>query len=142
MNKNEIKEVKHKILRWFLIFSGVIQICYWGFGQIFYPGWYLQSIGMSSLAANPGEALIFINEVGILTIGFGVATILASFSPVKNVVIIVVLYTVASGSLLNSLYHILVKGVASGEWSTVIILSFQIIILTILYPWEELKKSH
>jgi len=43
---------------------------------------------MAALAAKPGDVLIFMNEIGILTIGLGIATILAAFNPVKNIVII------------------------------------------------------
>jgi hypothetical protein len=95
---------------------------------------------MAALAAKPGDVLIFMNEIGILTIGLGIATILAAFNPVKNIVIIIVLYVTSFGSIITSLYHILYKSVASGEWMTVFIILVQLIILTILYPWKELKN--
>jgi len=135
-----MKELKSKILKWFLILSGIIQICYWGLSHLFFPHWYLQSVGMQTLASNPGNVLIFMHEIGILTIGIGLATILTAFNPVKNIVIIVALYVISIGSIMTSLYHILYKGVATGEWMTVIIISVQLIILSVLYPWKELKR--
>lgn len=135
-----MKEAKSKILKWFLILSGIIQICYWGLSHIFFPQWYLQSVGMYSLALNPGDTLIFMNEIGVLTIGLGLATILAAYNPIKNIAIIIVLYVISTGSILTSVYHILLKGIAHGEWVTVIIIGSQLIILTALYPWKELKK--
>jgi hypothetical protein len=135
-----MKNLKNTILKWFLIVSGVIQICYWGISHLFFPQWYLHSVGMNTLAAKPGDVLIFMNEIGILTIGLGIATILAAFNPVKNIVIIIVLYVTSFGSIFTSLYHILYKGVAGGEWTTVFIILVQLILLTILYPWKELKN--
>ena len=135
-----MKNLKRDILKWFLILSGIIQICYWGLSHLFFPQWYLQSVGMNALAVNPGETLIFMNEIGVLTFGIGIATIIAAFNPVKNIAIIIVLYIISIGSILTSLYHILFKGIASGEWMTVIIISIQLIILTALYPWKELKN--
>ena len=135
-----MKNLKSTILKWFLIVAGVIQIFYWGISHLFFLQWYLRSIGMAALAAKPGDVLIFMNEIGILTIGLGIATILAAFNPVKNIVIIIVLYVTSFGSIITSLYHILYKSVASGEWMTVFIILVQLIILTILYPWKELKN--
>lgn len=110
-----------------------------GLSHLFFPQWYLQSVGMKTLAANPGDVLIFMNEIGVLTVGIGIATILAAFNTVKNIAIIIVLYIISFGSILTSLYHILYKGMASGEWMTVIIIAIQLIILTVLYPWKELR---
>jgi hypothetical protein len=135
-----MKSLKSTILKWFLILSGIIQICYWSLSHLFFPQWYLHSVGMNTLAANPGDVLIFMHEIGILTVGIGIATILAAFNPVKNIAIIIVLYIISFGSILISLYHILYKGIAGGEWMTVIIIAIQLIILTVLYPWKELKS--
>lgn len=136
-----MKNFKNIVLKWFLILSGIIQLCYWGFSHLFFPQWYLKSVGMDALAANPGGTLIFMHEIGVLTVGIGIATILAAFNPVKNISIIIVLYLISTGSILTSLYHIMFKGTASGEWMTVIIISIQLIILTALYPWKELKHQ-
>jgi len=135
-----MKNLKSTLLKWFLIVSGVIQICYWGISHLFFPQWYLHSVGMNALAENPGDVLIFMNEIGILTIGLGIATILVSFNPVKNIAIIIVLYLISFGSMVTSLYHILYKSTGGGEWMTVFIILIQLIILTILYPWKELKN--
>ena len=119
--------------------SGVIQIAYWSLSHLFCPKWYLASVGMTELAANPGPVLIFMHEIGILTLGIGLVTTLAAKDPVKNFAVIIMLYVVSIGSVATSLYHILVNHTASGEWATVIIISVQLIILTILYPWKKLK---
>jgi hypothetical protein len=137
---HRMKNLKSTILKWFLIISGIIQICYWGISHLFFPQWYLHSVGINGLAENPKDVLIFMNEIGILTIGTGIATILAAFNPVKNAAIIIMLYIVSFGSIFTSLYHILYKGIAGGEWMTVITLLVQLTILTLLYPWKELKK--
>jgi hypothetical protein len=128
------------ILKWFLILSGIIQISYWGISHLLFPEWYLHSVGMELLASHPGDTLIFLNEIGVLTIGMGLATILASSNPVKNIAIVIMLYVTSIGSICTSLYHILVKGIAHGEWATIIIIGIQMTILTALYPWTELKS--
>jgi hypothetical protein len=132
--------VKAAILRWFLVLSGVIQIVYWSLSHLFFPKWYLASVGMTELAKNPGPVLIFMHEIGILTLGIGLITMLAARDPVKNFSVIVMLYVVSLGSIATSLFHILVKHTASGEWTTVVIISVQLVILTALYPWSGLKS--
>jgi hypothetical protein len=132
---------KTALLKWFLFLSGLSQIGYWGLSHLFFPKWYLRSVGMTELAKNPGPVLIFMNEIGVLTIGVGFATILASRNPVKNLAIILMLYVISLGSIGTSIYHIVVNHTATGEWSTVIIISLQLIVLTALYPWKKTKGA-
>jgi uncharacterized membrane protein len=129
------------LLKYLLILSGIFQIGYWGVSHLFFPQWYLQSVGLTDLAANPGSTAVFLNEIGILTIGTGVASILAAFNPIKNIAIIIVLYINGIGSIFVSLYNILDGKMASGEWTTIIVILIQIVLLSILYPWHELRKS-
>jgi len=132
---NEIKRIS---LKWFLILSGTIQICYFGIIHLFYPRFYLRSVGINFSGENLDKALLFINEIGVLAIGVGVATILAAVNPLKNIAIIISLYIVGLGSMIISSYHILFKGISSGEWLTVTTIGVQMLIVTLLYPWKEL----
>jgi hypothetical protein len=134
-------KTKTLLLKWFLIISGVIQLAYWGLSHLFYPAWYLRSVGMNELAANPGETVIFLNEIGVLTIGVAVATILAAFNPIKNFAIIISLIVISLGSIATSLYGILYRNMAHGEWTTVIVLGVQLIILFFLYPWNKISLT-
>ncbi len=133
--------MKEKALKWFLIISGLIQICYWGISHLFFPQWYLRSIGLVDLAENPGTTIIFLNEIGVLTTGLGLATIIAALNPVRYFPLIAVLYLVAIGSMAVSVYHITTGNMVAGEWTTVIVLAIQIMILTLLYPWPKLRKE-
>jgi hypothetical protein len=135
-----MRETKAVVLKWLLIISGVVQICYWGISHLFFPQWYLRSVGMNDLAVNPGGSLIFLHEIGVLAVGMGIATILAARDPVKNIAIIAVLYVAGIGSVLTSLYHILFGGIASGEWVTVGVITVQLILLTFFYPWDSLNR--
>jgi hypothetical protein len=139
--EGEMRDIKTLLLKWLLVLGGVVQIVYWGISHLFFPGWYLESIGMKALASDPGEVLIFLHEIGVLAVGFGIATILAARDPVKHFAIIVVLYVVGVGSVLTSLYHILFQGMASGEWATVVLITIQLVLLTILYPWSAVKRA-
>ncbi len=132
---------KKRLLKYLLILSGIFQIGYWGVSHLFFPQWYLQSVGLTELAANPGSTTVFLNEIGILTIGTGIAAILAAFNPIKNFAIIIVLYINAVGSIFVSLYNILIGKMASGEWITIIVILIQVILLSILYPWHELRAN-
>ena len=125
------------VLKWLLRLSAVLQVAYWSLSHLFWPGWYLWSVGMVELATDPGESLIFIHEIGILTLGIGFATWLAARDPIKHLSIIAMLYVVGLGSIAVSLYHMLSLGTASGEWLTVGIISAQMVLLTILYPWKD-----
>jgi hypothetical protein len=69
-----------------------------------------------------------------------IATLLAAFNPVKNIAIIITLYVVSLGSIAVSAYHIVFNNTASGEWMTIAVISAQLIIVTILYPWKELRR--
>ncbi len=132
---------KNNLLQWFLLLSGISQIGYWSLSHLFFPKWYLASVGMTELARDPGPALIFMHEIGVLTLGIGLATILAAKDPVKNFSIIVMLYVVSFGSIGTSLYHIIFAHMASGEWATVAIISVQMIVLAVLYPWKKLRQA-
>jgi hypothetical protein len=133
--------IKAVMLRWFLLLSGVVQIAYWSLSHLFFPKWYLASVGMTGLAENPGPVLIFMHEIGILTLGIGLVTMLSARDPVRNFSVIVMLYAVSVGSVATSLYHILVNHTASGEWATVVIIAVQLVILTALYPWSKLRAQ-
>jgi len=133
--------IKSIFLKWFLLLSGVSQIGYWSLSHLFFPRWYLKSVGMNDLAANPGPVLIFMNEIGILTLGIGLATILAARDPIKNFSIILMLYVVSIGSVSTSLYHIVVNHNATGEWTTIIVIMVQLIVVTALFPWKKLNSK-
>jgi hypothetical protein len=132
--------MKKSLLKWLLIISGAFQIVYWGVSHLFFPQWYLRSIGLSVLASEPGETLLFLHEIGILAIGIGIATILAAWNPIRNFAIIIVLYILGIGSMAVSLYHILFQNMASGEIVTVVIIGIQMLLLTFLFPWRDLQK--
>jgi hypothetical protein len=132
---------KNAILKILLIVAGLFQIGYWGVSHLFFPEWYLQSVGLSTLALNPGSTIVFLNEIGVLAIGMGLASILASYDPIKNFAIIVVLYVDGIGSMMVSLYHIMAGSMAKGEWITIILIAVQIILLSIFYPWSELQRK-
>ena len=132
---------KEVILKWFLVLSGLSQMSYWGLSHIFFPRWYLNSVGMTETANNPGSVLIFMNEIGVLTLGVGFATILAARNPLKNLAIILMLYIISLGSVGTSLYHILCLHAATGEWTTIVIIGTQLIILTALFPWNQVRST-
>jgi hypothetical protein len=132
--------MQKKILTWFLILSGLIQVFYFGCSHLFFPVWYLQSAGINTSVSNLGDILMLMHEIGVLAAALGVATLLAAADPIKNFTVIILMYVVSIGSMLTSIYHILFKGAASGEWGTVAIIAIQVAILTVLYPWKELKR--
>jgi hypothetical protein len=132
--------MKAIVLKWLLIIAGVFQIAYWGVSHLFFPRWYLQSVGLNELAQDPGSTTVFLNEIGVLAAGMGIASILAAFDPVRNFAVIVVLYIDGIGSMAVSLYHILAGTMASGEWVTVILIAVQIVLLTVLYPWSAVLR--
>ena len=137
-----MKITKPLLLRLLLIVGGAIQIIYWGISHILFPEWYLQSVGLVDLSRNPGSTTVFLNEIGVLTIGTGVASILAALNPIGSIYIIIMLYINGIGSIIVSLYNIIIGKMTSGEWTTIIIIIVQMILLTILYPWKELNKNH
>lgn len=132
---------KYRVLVWLLRLSAIFQIGYWGLSHLFFPGWYLRSIGLTGLVANPGPTLLFMHEIGVLTLGVGLVTWLAAGDVVKNFAVIVMLYVVGVGSIATSLYHILFQGMASGEWVTVAVIVIQLALLTALYPWKVLRHA-
>jgi hypothetical protein len=132
-----MKDLKLKLLKAFLIVAGLVQLFYWGFSHLFYYQWYLGAVGMHELAQAPGKALIFMHEIGVLTIGMGLASILASLNPAKNLYLIVSLLVVSIGSMAISIYHVFFMGVTTGELQTVFVIALQIAILVYLYPWKE-----
>jgi uncharacterized membrane protein len=132
---------KAATLKVLLVISGIFQIGYWGVSHLFFPKWYLQSVGLTELSENPGSTTVFLNEIGILAIGTGIASILASKDPIKNFAIIIILIIDGIGSIFVSLHHILVGNMTSGEWITIIVLLIQLLLLFILFPWSAIKKA-
>lgn len=130
---------RHVTLMWLLRLSAIFQVGYWGLSHLFFPSWYLRSIGLVELAADPGPTLLFMHEIGVLALGIGLVAWLAAGDVVKNFAVIVMLYVVGLGSAATSLYHILFQGMASGEWVTVAVIVIQLVLLTVLYPWKALR---
>ena len=80
--------------------------------------------------------ILLVNEIGVMALAAGVVTLLASFNPVKNFNIIILLILMGLGSMGVTLYHILVRQ-ASQEWGHIITVLAQLVVLAILYPWKE-----
>lgn len=59
----------------------------------------------------------------------------------KKFGIVLVLYVVGIGSIFSSVYHIYTKLIGPGEWVTIMAVTVQLILVTILYPWKELKTA-
>lgn len=128
---------KASVLQWFLRIAAIIQVGYWSIPHLFFPEWYLRSIGLMELAENPGDSLLFLNEIGIFSLTFAIATWIASTNPVKYFEIIILLLIAALGSICISIYHILILDMVAGEVVTIAVLAFQVIIIVSLYPWQE-----
>jgi len=128
------------ILKYFLIFSGIFQIIFWGLSHIFFPEWFLTSVANKDLSLLNVHTVFWVNEIGIFVIGIGIVTILAAFNPIKHYAIIILLFIVGFGCVGATLFQILVRH-ASDEWSQVAIIIGQLSILAILYPWTALKLS-
>ena len=127
-------------LRWVLRIVAVFQALFWGATHFFFPAWYLRSIGADGARAADPLVLLFMNEIGVLVLGVAIATWIAATDPVRHVALIAVLYAVGAGSVLVSLWHVLVKGFAFGEWTTIVAIAAQLAIVTALYPWSRLRR--
>lgn len=132
--------MKNKILVRYLQFIGIFQVVYWGLTHIFFPKWYLTVIAGKSPSLLTPQNLLSTNEIGVLTIGMGVATFLAARDPLKNFPVIAAVYVSALGSTSATLYHILIRQ-ASQEWGHIVTVLVLLGILTWLYPWNKLSKS-
>jgi hypothetical protein len=127
------------LLRWTLRLVAVFQALFWGATHLFFPAWYLRLIGADGARAADPLVLLFMNEIGILVLGLAIATWIAASDPLRHVALIGVLYAVGVGSMAASLWHVLVKGFAFGEWTTIVAIGAQLGIVTGLYPWPRLK---
>ncbi len=132
---------KELLLKCVLRLAAVGQIGYWSVSHLFFPCWYLESIGMTDLAAHPGAALVFVNEIGILSLGVGLLTWLAATDPIARFHDIVVLYVVGLGSAAVSLGNILLGRIPPGEWLTVVLILSQLILVSVLYPWGAWRRN-
>ena len=128
------------LLRWMLRLVAVFQALFWGATHLFYPAWYLRSIGADGARATDPLVLLFMHEIGILVLGVAIATWIAASDPLRHVALIGVLYAVGVGSMAVSLWHLLLEGFAFGEWTTIVAIGVQLGIVTALYPWSRLKR--
>lgn len=126
-------EMRLKGLKIFLKISALIQVGYWSFTHLFFPEWFLHSVGVYEVVPQ-GLMLAFMNEIGILTLGTAVASWMSSKDPLANRTSLVMLYLVGVGSLLLALSQFLLPGRGHGEVTTLVALLVQLILLTALFP--------
>ncbi len=128
--------MKTIFLIWYLRIVALVQIGLWGLSHLFYPAWYMTTIAGKDPAMLTTFNILLVNEIGVMALAAGVVTLLASFNPVKNFNISVLLILMGLGSMGVTLYHILVRQ-ASQEWGHIITVLAQLVVLAILYPWKE-----
>jgi hypothetical protein len=129
------------LLRWILRLVAVFQALFWGLTHLLFPAWYLRSIGADPERAADPLVLLFMNEIGVLVLGLALAVWIAATDPVRHVALILVLYAVGVGSVAVSLWHVLVKGFAFGEWTTIVAIAAQLVVVTLIYPWRRLRRA-
>ena len=127
-------------LRWVLRLVAIFQALFWSATHLFFPAWYLRSIGADVTRADDPLVLLFMNEIGVLVLGLAIATWIAASDPLRHVALILVLMAVGVGSVCVSLWHVLVKGFAFGEWTTIVAIGIQLGVVTALYPWSRLHS--
>ena len=138
--KRNVMKFKLLLLKLFLVFSGAFQIFFWGASHIFFPKWYLVSVADKDPNLLNVDTLLWVNEIGVSTIGVGIVTILAAFNPVRHYGIIVLLFILGVGSVSATLVQILVRQ-ASNEWEFIAMVVVQLTLLALLYPWGALRQS-
>lgn len=129
------------LLRWILRLVAVFQALFWGLTHLLFPAWYLRSIGADPARAADPLVLLFMNEIGVLVLGLALVAWIAATDPVRHVALILVLYAVGVGSVGVSLWHVLVKGFAFGEWTTIVAIAAQLVVVTLMYPWRRLRRA-
>jgi hypothetical protein len=133
-------DMRLKALRFVLRLVAVFQAAFWGTTHLFWPAWYLRSIGADAARATDPLVLLFMNEIGVLVLGLAVATWIAASDPVRHVALVLVLCAVGVGSVCVSLWHVLVKGFAFGEWTTIVAIGVQLAVVAGLYPWSRINS--
>ena len=134
------KPLKTLILKWYLRVFALIQFCLWGLTHTFFPKWYAIEIAKKDPSIITNDTILMINEIGIAVLALSIATWIAASKPVKHFPVILMIYINGIGSIIATLYHILIRQ-ASSEWSHVFTLFFLLLIMTILYPWKELRNE-
>jgi hypothetical protein len=129
------------LLRWVLRLVAVFQAVFWSATHLFWPAWYLRSIGADPARAGDPLVLLFMNEIGVLVLGLAIASWIAASNPSRHIALILVLYAVGVGSIAVSLWLVLVMGFAFGEWTTIVAFGGQLVVVTLLYPWRRLRQS-
>jgi hypothetical protein len=132
--------MKKVLLTWYLRLLALITMFFWGGSHLFFPVWYLENIAHKPASFLTPQNILLVNEIGGLALAMGIVMWIAAKQPVKNFAVIVMFYLAGLSSLSVTLYHILVRQ-ASQEWSHVIMLVVLLAILTLLYPWGELKRG-
>lgn len=123
-------------LKIFLKISAIFQMFWWGFSHLFYPAWYHKIIGISGVDFRHGFIAAATNEIGILTLSIAFATWWASFDPIKNKVVIKLLYFAGIGSTVLFTYHIIVNDFSRGWLINALFIFLQLAVISVLYPWK------
>lgn len=124
---------KLKALKVFLRVSAIIQAGYWSLTHLFFPEFYLKTVGVNDFVPE-GISLAFMNIIGVLTLGTAVASWLAARDPLQNKTTLIMLLVIGVGSLTVSISQFMVPGRGHGEIATVATLSIQLFLLIYLYP--------
>lgn len=135
MNKNN----KLNFLKLLLRASAVLMFLV-SFTHLFCAEWYHEVvIGLTGVDFTHGFTAAVTNVVGVLYLGISAAVWLAASNPIRNKVIIKMLYIINIGLIIVFSYHVVFQGYTSKMLGFVVIITIQLILLTILYPWKESK---
>lgn len=132
--------IKASVFKWYLRVVVIIQCALWGITHIFFPDWYMEFIAGSDPKLLSPAHLLALNEIGVSIVAVSIATWIASSRPVKYFPVILINYLIGLGSAGVTLYHILVRR-ASQEWPHIYTVLIMLTILTVLYPWKELRQE-
>jgi len=133
------KSNQSKILKLVLRVTAVLMTFWWGLSHLFFPKWFfnIMDVKFEGVDFSHGLTSVAVQTIGVLILGIATASWLAASNPVKNKVVIQMLYIVGIGSILVFLYHIIFQDYPSRVWFNVIFVAVELILLTALYPWKE-----
>lgn len=134
--KQEGKIDKLRLLKIVLRASAIFQLIFWSFSHWFFPKFFFSSLGVVNVNFDSGFAISQVNIIGALVFGLAVATWLVANDPIRNRVVIQMLYVAGISCIVVFVYNISVGNLPPKALVNVFAIIFQLVLVGILYPWR------
>lgn len=125
---------KLKAVKTYLWILGGVTAFWWPLSHWFYPDWYHNLLGFENYDYSLVKIIGTIGIIPVLGIFF------TALNPIRNRDLVVILLVFSILMAATYIYLIRLHNFPKKEYINVFFLMFNVVMLSILYPWKEAKS--